>query len=281
MDKTNFHTHSLYCDGKAPLEAFVRTALNHHFSVLGFSSHAPVPFSNGFAVAEDQLPVYCREVRALQEKYAEQIQIFLGLEADYIPGVTRSFSALRASCGLDYIIGSVHLVVNPDKKGLWFIDGPRVSTYDNGLKMLFDNDIRAAVGAYYTQIQQMIRAGAFEIIGHLDKIVMHNNHRFFSTDAPWYTTLMTETLEQIRQQNLIVEVNPRGRYKGRCSNLFPEEKWLPVIREMKIPVMLNSDAHHPDDLMKEYDYSLAAIRAAGFSYLHIYDGANFIEQEIR
>lgn len=41
---TNYHSHSLYCDGRAGMEDFVRFALSEGFTSYGFSSHAPLPF---------------------------------------------------------------------------------------------------------------------------------------------------------------------------------------------------------------------------------------------
>lgn len=38
---TNYHSHSLYCDGRANMEDFIRFALSEGFTSYGFSSHAP------------------------------------------------------------------------------------------------------------------------------------------------------------------------------------------------------------------------------------------------
>ena len=37
---TNYHSHSLYCDGRANMEDFIRFALSEGFTSYGFSSHA-------------------------------------------------------------------------------------------------------------------------------------------------------------------------------------------------------------------------------------------------
>ena len=42
---TNYHSHSLYCDGRANMEDFIRFALSEGFTSYGFSSHAPLPNS--------------------------------------------------------------------------------------------------------------------------------------------------------------------------------------------------------------------------------------------
>ncbi len=277
MIKTNFHTHSLFCDGQAAIEDFVKEAIANGFTKIGFSGHAPMTFHNKFAIKQESLNAYCENVRRMLQKYKDQIEIYLGLEADYIPNVTTPFEEFKDACGLNYIIGAVHLVINEHSDDLWFIDGPDVAVYDSGLNMFFNNDARAAVEAYFHQVIEMIKHEKPDIIGHMDKIKMHNNERFFSTSDSWYRNLMVGALEAAHSINAVVEVNPRGLYKGRCDDLFPGKEWLPVMKEMGLKVMLNSDAHHPDDLMKEYYTSLDAVRKAGYEAVAVL-GENGIEE---
>ena len=37
MNLTNYHSHSLYCDGRANMEDFIRFALSEGFTSYGFS----------------------------------------------------------------------------------------------------------------------------------------------------------------------------------------------------------------------------------------------------
>ena len=53
---------------------------------------------------------------------------------------------------------------------MWFIDGPKPETYDEGLKNVFENNIHLAVRTYFQQINEMIINQRFDIIGHFDKI---------------------------------------------------------------------------------------------------------------
>ncbi len=258
--KVNYHTHSRYCDGKGELRDYVERALALGFSALGFSGHAPVPFDNTFAIHDDQYPDYCREVRALQAEYEDRIDIRLGLEIDYIPGVLEDFSGLIERGGLDYFIGSVHLVPNPSRiealrsgdtdiaSELWFIDGSRYQTYDEGLEKLFGGDIRAGVRAFFHQNNAMIEHTVPPIVGHVDKIVMHNRDRYFHYDEPWFRDLLYETLDLIREKGCICEINSRGIYKGRHYDYYPGRDTIRYMNTLGIPVMVGSDAHSPDDL---------------------------------
>ena len=176
------------------------------------------------------------------------MQLFLGMEADYIPGMGHSFSYFRETFPLDYLIGSVHLVRNGSASDLWFIDGSNPATYDDGLTTLFGGDIRKGVTAYYRQINEMLSTGKMDIIGHFDKIKMHNRGRFFSETEPWYTELVDETLKLVRQSGTIIEVNTRGIYKKRSDSLFPGPAILRRIHDLNIPIVISSDAHKPHEI---------------------------------
>ncbi len=263
MFRQNLHTHSLFSDGKATPEAVVKSALDQNISCLGFSDHAPVPFENSFSIKSDLLPAYCAEIRRLQFEYAQQIDILLALEVDYIPGLMENFGAIKTASALDYIIGSVHLVGQNDPENLWFIDGPLVETYDDGLERFFGNDIQKAVSAFYRQTNQMIENETFEVIGHFDKIKMHNQNRFFTEDEKWYQKLVFETLELIKAHDLIVEVNTRGLYKKRAQDFFPSTWILKELSKMDIPVIVSSDAHKPDELQLLFAEAHQALLATG------------------
>ena len=268
VNNINYHTHSHYCDGKGELREYVEYAIAHNFKALGFSGHAPVPFPNNFSIKDDQYVDYCNEVRALKEEYKDKIDIRLGLEIDYIPGLLEDFTTLIAQGGLEYTIGSVHLIPNPDNvetlrhlsneaKGderqqipynLWFIDGPRQETYDNGLRHIFHDDIKAGVRAFFYQNNAMIERNRPTIVGHFDKIVMHNRDRYFSYDEPWFQDLVHETVQLIHEKGCIAEINTRGLYKGRHNDYYPAKSTIQYMKELNIPVLVGTDAHEPSNL---------------------------------
>ena len=110
----------------------------------------------------------------------------------------------------------------------------------------------------------MIESQEFEIVGHVDKIKMHNRGRFFSEDEKWYRNLVDETLELIRQKNLIVEVNTRGMYKKTSDSFFPDHQTLKRVQELNIPVIISSDAHHPDEINNLFDDAVKRLVEFGF-----------------
>ena len=275
----NLHTHTHYSDGSSAPEDYLEEALRQGFSVLGFSDHSPVPFDNTFAIKEERLDEYCNAIRMLDPSSFSPplqgrergwgIKILLGLEIDYIPGITKPIEEYRKKNHFDYFIGSVHLVRNGNDPGLWFIDGPEISIYNQGLSDFFHGDIRHGVTSYYHQINQMILTQKPDIIGHLDKIKMHNRNRYFREDEKWYVQLVDETLDLIKKNQCVVEVNTRGIYKKRSDSLFPGPEILRKLFEMKIPVTLSSDAHKPNELSLYFEEAKEILSEIGFKYLSL------------
>jgi histidinol-phosphatase (PHP family) len=181
MKLFNFHTHTSFCDGHATPDAFVDAALNARMETLGFSAHAPVEPGYEWAIPNEKIGEYCKKIHELKNLHKGNLDIYCGMEADYVPGYTQTFDYYRKTFSLDYLIGSIHLVQKKGYDEVWFIDGPEAN-YALGLEMLFNNDIQQAVRHYYEQTSAMVITQKPDVVGHFDKIKMNNKGRFFSED---------------------------------------------------------------------------------------------------
>jgi histidinol-phosphatase (PHP family) len=276
MLKSNLHQHSLFSDGKAEPEAYARKALELGLTTIGFSEHSPLPFDNPFSLKEEMVNDYIQIIETLKEEYKDRLTIYRALEMDFIPGMSEDFSHWKNRCQTDYLIGSVHLVKPDGFDELWFTDGPDFKIYDDGVKKFFDGDIKKAVKTFYRQTNQMIETQDFDIVGHVDKIKMHNRGRFFSETEKWYQNLVDETLELIKQKDLIVEVNTRGLYKKRSDSLFPDGLTLHKVQQLGIPVLISSDAHQPEEMNQLFDYTLQHLKDFGFRELMFFEEGKWV-----
>lgn len=267
---TNYHTHSLYCDGKDPLPAYVEKAEALHFTQLGFSSHAYVP-NTDFGISYENLPLYCEEIDKLQKK--TDVMLLKGLECDFIPGISTSFDKLRHDYRLDYVIGGVHLVRPPQSDRLWFIDGREVKIYDDGLKELFGGNVKAAVTSFWEQTFEMLETEHLDIVAHLDKIKMHNQNRYFTEDEKWYRDLAEKAVRLVHQHDVVMEINTRGIYKKRCNSFYPSTDILKLARKYDIPVVVSTDAHKADEIALLGDEALLELKRCGFENVVHYDAA--------
>ena len=113
---TNYHSHCLYCDGRANMEDFIRFAISEGFSSYGISSHAPLPFSTAWTMEWDRMDDYLSEFSRLKEKYADKIELAIGLEIDYLNEESHPAIPRFQELPLDYRIGSVHMLYSPQGK---------------------------------------------------------------------------------------------------------------------------------------------------------------------
>lgn len=271
MIYSNYHTHTTFCDGAESPEKYVEKAIELGFKNIGYSGHAPVPFDNAWSMKWDELDQYKKAIRVIRENYKDRINVLLSMEIDYIPGITKNYRYFQELLGLDYTIGSVHLVKQNNGDKLWFIDGPSEG-YDNGINELFGNDPRLAVQTYYNQINELIQSQGFDFIAHLDKVKMNNKERFFSTSENWYKKAVEQTLNLIADKDIAIEVNTRGIYKGKTTELFPSIEILEQVYMKGIPILLNSDAHKPDELVNCFDDTVVLLKDIGFKGIYDLNG---------
>lgn len=269
MSWTNFHSHSHYCDGADAPESYILKAIQQGFYVWGLSSHAPVSFPCKWTMKHDQLSIYHNEINTLKRTYGEKIQIYTGLEVDFIPGVSSCTSFREDEFTYDFLIGSVHFVDHFPDGTPWEIDG-RHEVFLKGLNQIFDGNIQAAVERYYELIREMVVADSPDVIGHLDKIRIQNEGgALFTGEEAWYKEVVMATLEVIKDHHKIVEVNTRGIYKGIVKSPYPETWILEQMYQMNIPITLNSDAHHPREIKGAFPETAQMLREIGFSELQV------------
>ncbi len=274
MYKFSYHTHSHFCDGKSAPEVYVEKAISNNMKAIGFASHAPINDTVSWAMKRNETDSYAAEILRLKQKYQQQTAVYLSMEIDYIPGVTQSFDFWKEKYNLDYTVGSVHLVKADSDTDFWFLDGAETN-YGNGVQRLFRGDIRKAVTAYYHQVMEMIITQKPDIAGHIDKVKMNNRGRYFSETDKWYIDLVEETLAVAAQSGTVVEVNTRGLYKKKSPKLFPDDYFLQRCCELNIPLTISSDAHHPDELLLNFDTALQRIKQLGGKHIFIFDNGKW------
>ena len=67
--KTNYHTHTNFCDGKNTPEEIVLAAIEAGFDELGFSAHAAHPFAASWHLQVSRYAEYVSCIKALAKKY--------------------------------------------------------------------------------------------------------------------------------------------------------------------------------------------------------------------
>ena len=265
MQLSNYHSHCTFCDGRSTPEDFIKFAISHGFRAYGFSSHSPLPFETFWNMSKEDMPEYLAEINRLKEKYADQLEIYTSLEIDYLDETYNPSIAYFQELPLDYRIGSIHflpLSKHLSEDNMVCIDGA-FSDYKDSVDRYFEGDISKLVARYFESTLKMIEAGGFDIVGHMDKIYM-NGHKCndFFFDADWYQAPFKATLDLIAQKGLMVEVNTKNLIKKQ--QIFPRKEYLGLLKEMNIPVMVNSDCHYPDLVNDGREEAYKILKEIGF-----------------
>jgi histidinol-phosphatase (PHP family) len=262
---SNFDTHSDYCDGKGELQEYLSNAKALNMISLGFSSHAPLPFPCKWCMKADAFEGYLSSIDTLNAS-SPDVEIYKSLEIDFIPGV---ISPGDFRDRLDYTIGSIHFVEKLPDGTRWEIDGLH-SFFLEGYEKIFRSNIKDTIARYYELTREMITTSCPTVIGHLDKIKIQNiDGQLFNEEERWYRQEIGRTLDTIASSNAIVEVNTRGLYKKKSSTTYPSPWILRLIREKNIPVTISADAHHPEDLIRQFPETAAMLATLGFETLAI------------
>ncbi|MGL6177613.1 MAG: histidinol-phosphatase [Tannerellaceae bacterium] len=245
MQDSNFHSHCTYCDGHAETEAFVKSAIDKQFRAYGFSSHSPLPFRTIWNMNAEDMDTYIKEVNDLKHKYANEIEIYCGLEIDYLSDQYNASSAYFTSLPLDYRIGSLHFITQDAAyKELVCIDGP-FSEFKQNVDEYYGGDVQALIKHYYESMSKMVVAGCFDFVGHLDKIYMNaSGYKEFDVTSKQYTSQVIDLLHLIKEHDQKIEINTKVLNKK--SMLFPHQQFFDTIKQLEIPLMVNSDSHYPE-----------------------------------
>ena len=224
----NLHTHTPRCrHAVGAEEEYVRCALQSGLQTLGFSDHAPYPFPDGyystFRMFPEELTDYVETVDSLRKQYAGQIQIPLGVEAEYYPKFFRDMVSMMKDHGIEYMLLGQHMLYD-EMEGI----STAPATADASLLRQYCNQ---TIDAIYT--------GLFTYFAHPD--IMN-----FVGDPEIYRQEMGRLCRAAKACDLPLEINLLGLYLGRQ---YPAEAFWRIAAEEGCKVVLGVDAHKPEALL--------------------------------
>ncbi|MCD7976597.1 MAG: histidinol-phosphatase [Tannerellaceae bacterium] len=265
MQLSNYHSHCTFCDGRSGPEDFLKFAIAKGFRAYGFSSHSPLPFETFWNMSAGDVPEYLTEINRLKEKYEEQIEVYTGMEIDYLDESYNPSISYFRELPLDYRIGSIHFLPVSSvltEENMVCIDG-KFADMRKGIEKYFDGDVRKLVAQYFNSSMNMVESGGIDIVGHMDKVYMNSSrYEIFSPEADWYLRPFKDLLKLISEKGLMVEINTKNM--ARKKETFPHLQFLPLLNEMKIPVIVNSDCHFPDLVNDGREEAFMLLKEAGF-----------------
>jgi histidinol-phosphatase (PHP family) len=251
---SDYHLHTPLCHHAtgAPGE-YVAVARARGLEEVGFSDHSPMPGPEPFddwRMSRAELPRYVAMVLEAREQ-AAPFPVRLGLECDFIAGQEAWIEELAGMAPWDYLIGSVHYLAPG-----WDVDNPRWVGRFNAS----GTAVEEIWTLYWDAYARCISSGLFDFVAHPD-LVKKFGHRPPGDLRRYYEPAIAAAAAG----NVAMEISTAGLRKP-VGELYPSAEFLRMAREAGVRIVINSDAHAPEEVGQDFDHALAAAKAAGYTH---------------
>ena len=221
----NYHTHTWRCNHAQGTEReYIEAAIQSGIKILGFSDHSPYCFKDGYKsrirMTPEQLSEYIRTLEGLREEYKGQIELHIGLEAEYFPGLFPDLLALLEEHPVEYLILGQHRL------------GDGVGEFYCGT----ENTDESLLSRYCDQCMEAMNTGLFTYIAHPDIF------NYVGDDAV-YCRHMSELCREANRCQMPVEVNFAGLREGIW---YPNPLFWEIAAEEGCTAIFGIDAHAPE-----------------------------------
>ena len=270
------HTHTEFCDGRGDVESFCQAAFARGLAAIGFSAHAPLAKKTGIQtdwhLRDADLDRYIDTVNAARRRWAGKLQVYLGLEIDYIKGLCGPADRDFQDLDLDYCIGSVHYLF-PRNGGEPFTVDDEAGEFGRTMERHFPGDGEGMADAYWDAVEEMISLGGFDILGHLD-LVMKNNQdrRYFDPRGDRYRRRIARVAPLAARSAAVVELNTGGLNRGRTREPYPSMELLRLLRREGARATITADAHEPGQIDGHYGLARKLLAEAGYTEIMEFAG---------
>lgn len=265
--KTNYHTHSVFSDGKNTLEEICLEAVEKNFSVLGFSDHSFTDFDLCYCMKKENLGQYINQINLLKQKYADKLEIALGIEFD-------AFSKDIRREDFDYIIGSAHYV---EKDGVYYSVDHSHEISNHNIKVGFGGNTDEYAKEYYKTLCYHIEKNTPDIVGHLDVVALYGN---VDETTKTYKNSALETAKLAVEKGCVIELNTAAVFKKLKNIPYPSEFILDYIKEIGGKVTIDADAHVKQNLDFWFDETKELLKQKGFKTVSYFTNGHFEEYKI-
>ncbi len=206
--------------------------------------HGPLPDGLGLEhrMGPEEFETYVDLVAAAREEYAGRVDVRLGLESDFVPGLEKWAERLHQRAPLHHVLGSVHMQMTFYKA------------------RFFSGDFFAYQQTYFEHLAQSAETGLYDTLSHPDLVKNESPQEWqFGRIQPF----IERALDRIAKTGVAMELNTSGLNKV-LPEMNPGPRMLTLMRERGIPVVVGADAHRPSRVADRYEQALQFLSEAGF-----------------
>lgn len=252
------HMHTPLCKHAVGTpEEYAEVALQKGLRGIIVTCHNPIPggYSANVRMAMEQFETYVEMVHAASEAWKGRVDVRLGIECDFAPGLEKGVEDLLGRAEFHHVLGSVHWQVPEYREryfsGSWF-DYQKL---------------------YFEHLAQAAETGLFDTLSHPDLV---KNACPAEWSLPRVLPVIEKALDRIAATGIAMELNTSGLLKD-LPEMNPGPEILKLMRERDIPVVLGADAHNPQRVADQYPRALQHLEDAGYQFVSIYLGRSRTE----
>lgn len=226
--RADLHIHTNYSfDSKATARQYIDMAIQRGVKVLCFTDH--IEANQLFNTFNDfQFERRAREFGELKQEYKGQVLILSGVEFGE-PHLHPKELQFVNSLGLDMIIGSVHYPL------------------DYNMFVKKDCSRREYERIYDSFVYDMVSAGGFDVLGHIDLPKRYHDDYVEDIDQ------LRRSMEMCVRQGIVPEINTSSLRKGLAHPMPALSLVEYYAQHGGKYVTVNSDSHAAIDLNTDFD----------------------------
>jgi len=240
------HMHTPLCKhARGEPSAYAAQAERVGLRGITFTCHSPMPegWDAGVRMTLAQLPQYVDMIGAARDEYAGRVDLRLGLESDYFPGMEAWIADVHDRADFSYILGSVHALTKEFK-----------ARYQNGRTRL------EYERSYFENLADAAETGLYDCLSHPDVVKIAHPKQY---DVADHLDAIRRVLDRIARTGVAMELNTSGLNKS-YPEMNPGDVMLKEMALRGIPVVIGSDSHDPHRVGADFDKALANLQNAGY-----------------
>ncbi len=212
--------------------------------------HNPMP--NGFAshvrMSPEQIEEYVELVEQTREEFEGQVDVRLGLEADYYPGYESWLEDQLGSFPFHYVLGSVH---------------PQLPEFRRDFRR---EDPLEHQQVYFNMLADAAETQLFDSLAHPD-LIKNQTATAWNPDAIMPT--ICRALDRIAKTGIAMELNTSGAQKV-IAEMNPFPGMLAEMHARGIPVTIGADAHEPNRVGDGFEFALDLLSSVGYTEISVF-----------
>ncbi len=215
-----------------------------------FTDHCPLPdgISADVRMTPEEYPRYIEMIAETRAQFAGRVDVRLGLESDFYPGVELWQERLHAKVPLHHVLGSVH---------------PQTSYYR---LHYYHGDAFAYQQIYFEHLAMAAETRLYDTLAHPD-LVKNESPENWSLGR--IRPFIERALDRIAATGVAMELNTSGVNKA-IREMNPSPTMLEMIHERGIPIVIGADAHRPSRVGDGYATALKQLQQIGFTEVNYF-----------